>query len=123
MKILTNSFVLLISILLFTSCEAQSNKGENNSNKQQVDSLRLISDSVFISRINALSMVKSQEKKIGTLDYVVKNIPTKENPYYIIQVGKSNNNRLEIFYNFYCYPKTGELKYYDTLKDTLISPQ
>jgi hypothetical protein len=118
MKGWINSFIFLLGVFLFSSCEAQTNKITSNNN--QVDSLRLISDSTFISKIKTFGIVANQEKKVGTLEYLIKDTPTKDNPYYIIQVGKLNNYRLEIFYNFYCYQKDGSVKLYDALNDTLI---
>jgi hypothetical protein len=120
MRDLKNSFVLLAGVFWISSCEAQNNKDTKNYN--QVDSLCSINDSVFISKLKYLKLVLTQEKKVGALEYIIKDIPTKENPYYIIQAGKTNNYRLEIFYNFYCYPNSGDIKLYDVLYDTLVTP-
>lgn len=118
MRDLINSFILLAGVFLFSSCQGQTNK--TTSNKNPVDSLNITNDSTFISKIKTFSMVINEEKRVGTLEYIIKDTPTIDNPYYIIQVGKINSYRLEIFYNFYCYPKTGKIKLYNTLNDTLI---
>lgn len=118
MKDLINILIWVIAIFLFASCEGKANI--TTSNKISVDSLNMINDSTFISKIKAFSIVNNKEKIIGTLQYIIKDTPTQTNPYYIIQVGKMNSYRLEIYYNFYCYPKTGKVKLYDTLNDTLI---
>lgn len=111
---------MLTSVFLYTACEAQTKKTTNNIN--QIDSLILVNDSVFISRIKTFELISTKEKKVGVLEYIVRDTPTKEQPYYIIQVGKTNSYRLEIFYNFYCYPRSGDIKLYDALNDTLINP-
>lgn len=118
MKGWINNVIFLFAVCLFSSCDAQSNK--ETINNSVTNSIHLSSDSTFISKLKTLSIVVNQEKKVGTLEYLIKDTPTKDNPYYIIQVGKSNNYRLEIFYNFYCYPINGNIKLYDVLNDTLI---
>lgn len=112
------SIVFLFSVFFYSSCETQTNKTTHNT--FQIHNLSQISDSTFISRIRYTNIVTNQEEKVGDLVYIVKDNPNKNNSYYIIQVGKKNSYRLEIFYNFYCYPKTGEIKLYDAFKDTLI---
>jgi hypothetical protein len=118
MKAWVNNFIMLFGMFLISSCEAQTNKAANN--KKQVERLSLTSDSAFVSKIKTLSIVVNKENSVGTLEYFIKDTPTKENPFYIIQVGKSNYYRLEIFYNFYCYPKSGNIKLYNSINDTLI---
>ena len=120
MKNLTNKIILLTiaSIMYsFLSCETQTNQ---TNKKNGTDNLFFISDSVCIDKIRKLNFLERQERKTGNLEYIVRDMPTQEKPYYIIQVGKSNNYRFEVFYNFYCYPKSGKIKFYDTIRDTLI---
>ncbi|MEO6998850.1 MAG: hypothetical protein ABI112_12270 [Terracoccus sp.] len=103
----------------FLSCKAQEN---HHKKAKQVDSLNITKDSFFINKIRNLRMVTAKEKESGELEYFVKDTPTIKSPYYIIQVGKSNSYRLEVFYNFYCYPKSGEIKLYDVVSDSLLVP-
>ena len=114
-------FVLILSLFILQSCNNQQNK--KNGINQQPQEIKQINDSLFISRIREFEIIRNKEKSAGVLSYLVKSIPTKKNPYYVIQTGKTNNYRFEVFFNFYCYPKTEKIELYDTLNDTLITPK
>ncbi len=118
MKVWINSIIFIGTALLYSSCSAQTNKPKSRS--IEIDSLSLSSDSIFIAKVSKLNMVADIEKNVGSLEYFVKETPTKDKSYYIIQVGKTNNFRFEIYYTFYCYPKNEIIKLYDNLNDTLI---
>jgi hypothetical protein len=47
--------------------------------------------------------------------------PTKEEPYYLIQVGEDNGMVFVTEYNFYVYYPSLRIKFYDTVHDTAIS--
>lgn len=112
--------LILAFVGLPSSCRAQTHKTSKDT--VEVSSTVSANDSVFISRIRLLEIIMSEEERVGTLSYVVREVPTPERQYYIIQVGKVNSYRLEIFYNFYCYTETGVIKLYDPVRDTLIDP-
>lgn len=126
MKALINKFLIALLLGLSISCNAQVEKRHPaKKTTLKPDKKESISDAAFISKIQKLKIVMDKEKEVKSesLDYFLKDTPTVQNPYYIIQAGKSNEYRLEIFFNFYCYPKTGEIKLYDPIKDSLINIQ
>jgi hypothetical protein len=47
--------------------------------------------------------------------------PTKEAPYYWVQVGINDGDRLTPEYNFYVYPPIMEVKFLDTMMDEVIA--
>jgi hypothetical protein len=109
--------VLLIIILLLFNLEGEKNILQQNTDKVS---------KLFIKRINRLKIVEDKKKeinknsKIKSFDYYVKEKPNRINKYYWIQVGKTNQYRFEVYFNFYCYKKTGVIRLYNTNTDSLI---
>ena len=86
-------------------------------------------DDKIYDLISALPEVKERAKHI---EYVTKGkyhlrIEITERPkdtngkYYWVQAGMVNDIRFEVHFNFLVYTKNFEIKYYDTVKDTIIS--
>jgi hypothetical protein len=50
--------------------------------------------------------------------------PDKAEPYYWVQVGNNSGGRFIARYNFFVYKKKGlEVKFYDTMNDSIITLQ
>ena len=120
-----SSIILYTLLCVFTfSCNGQTELKKGNNNHAIKDAGINYNDSVFIERLRNMDFVKEKEMKLNLkngFDYFVKLIPVENNNYYVIQAGKSNNYRFEVFYNFYCDQKTGLIKLYDALNDSLIN--
>ena len=115
--LLINKISLFFLVLVFNSCTAQVTKDVQKKNQSEI----------FIDRIKNLAIVKKKqgeleyfEKKKIEFEYYLRDKPNQENNYYLIQVGKNNEYRFEVFFNFYCDTVSNKIKLYDTLKDTLI---
>ena len=112
-----NKLIIFFVIITFTFCNSQV--------KEKVQSKDY--SEIFIERIKNLDIVKSKKREFEIIngkkiefDYYLRDTPNKENAYYIIQVGKSNEYRFEVIFNFYCDSITDKIKLYDTLNDSLI---
>ena len=46
--------------------------------------------------------------------------PTRERPFWWVAVGEDNGMSFVTYFGFFVYVKSGEILYYDTLKDTAI---
>jgi hypothetical protein len=93
------------------------------------DSLRntnVIEDKI-IDTIFKLLEVKEREKYIEEqtkgkrhLKIWVADTPNLTDKYYLIKVGEDNGISLVTHFNFFVYPDSLRIMYYDTMKDTLI---
>jgi len=112
--------VLLTILLLCFSCV------KNNVVGNKIIKSNSIIENNFISKIRKIDFIVQKSEKLEIdkkhLNYFVKTAPDNKNMYYLIQVGIMDNDRMIILYNFYCYSKTGIIKLYDPLNDSLISP-
>lgn len=64
-------------------------------------------DSLYQNKAHAIVIIASK--------------PTKEEPYYWVQVGVNDGNRIVPEYNFYVYPKKMKVMFYDTLNDRILT--
>jgi hypothetical protein len=115
--LLINKIALFFVLIVFTSCNSQVKKEIKDKDYSET----------FIEKIKNLDVVKNKKSELEAIenkkiefDYYLRDKPNKENEYYIIQVGKSNEYRFEVFFNFYCDTISNQIKLYDSLKDTLI---
>ena len=115
--LLINKIVLFFVLIVFASCNSQVKKEIKDKDYSET----------FIEKIKNLDVVKNKKSELEAIenkkiefDYYLRDKPNKENKYYIIQVGKSNEYRFEVFFNFYCDTISNQIKLYDSLKDTLI---
>lgn len=116
-KIKGNLLLLLITLLALC-CHAQ--------NKPTPDSTQLVYDAVeHLPEIKAYMLHADSlygSKGVPPAMMIVAD-PTKETPYYWVQVGINDGDRLTPEYNFYVYPPKMGVKFLDTMKDEVISIQ
>ena len=105
-------------------CLAQSNS--KTATRQSTDSSKL-EDKVLDTIMN-LSEVKARAKYVRTktkgkrkLQYAIWEEPTKENPYYWVKVMEDNGTSYYTHFNFYVYPKSFAIRFYDMASDTAIT--
>ena len=122
-------FRIFLMILVFTNAGCQSNasklnKGSISLGENKLDSL--IDDSIY-NAVFSISEVKKMANKIHKRDsrdkmlaYIMKR-PEKGFGYYWIQVGRSDNSRVQPVYNFYLKRYPPDLLFLNTLNDSLIT--
>jgi len=82
----------------------------------------------IVDSIIKLKEVKQRAKYIERvtngkrhLSIVVYDTPSKEVPYYWVKAWEDNGSNYVTHFNFYVYPSPFEIKFYDTVDDTMIS--
>lgn len=82
----------------------------------------------LLKQVSQLKEVIKKESFIDSLSngqngitIIVQEKPTEEKPYYWIQVGYNNTFRLEVYYNFYVYPKDMKIMYLDTESGNVLN--
>ncbi|MDJ1501294.1 hypothetical protein [Xanthocytophaga agilis] len=75
-----------------------------------------------------LPEVRAKEKYIQKITdgkqgvtLLVRAKPTLQEPFYVIQVGYNNPDRLIVYYTFYVYPKNMHIKVLDTVSGKVIT--
>jgi len=130
---------ILISVIfaLVISCNGgkdKSVKSEKEQNIETVDSAQ--NENVDKSSIedqiidNILELPEIKERS----DYIVKETngerhlkvwiaatPKETGSYYLIKAGEDNGMSLVTHFDFYVYPETMEIKYYDVITDSQLS--
>jgi len=81
----------------------------------------------IIDTIIKLKEVKERDKYVRDqtdgkrhLQYMISGKPTKTIQYYWVRVMEDNGSAYYTHFNFYVYPKTMTIKYYDTINDEVI---
>ncbi len=117
---------LLLFLMLFNlhHCFAQLN--HKNNSYQSDDSSKL--ENKILDTIMNLSEVKARAKYVRTktngkrkLQYTIWEKPAKQNPYYWVKVMEDNGTSYYTHFNFYVYPKSFAIQYYDVVNDTAIT--
>ena len=126
------SFFSLLILLISFSCNIKRRHTINKSIPTSTSTLLLREDTTLENKaldslftfpeVQRLSKIIDSESQLKTsLSMITTHKPEKQKPYYIIQVGYNNNLRFQPFYNFYIYPENFEIKYFNPIKDTLLS--
>jgi hypothetical protein len=118
----------------FSNTEKKKVAKERNIDASQATSkLEINKDTMLENRVYKaileLPEIKSYSHKLDSLSKgkqrmtaLIKSTPSKEEPYYWVQIGANNGDRLIVEYNFYIYPNENlEVKYYDTINEEIIS--
>ena len=128
----------LICILVFISCNGSTVKHDNSqynlkaneaakiSNNSKIDSL--IEDSIVISKIFELEEVKARNIEIELrtrnkhgVSMMIRQRPSGNDSFYLIQVGYSSKIRFEVYYNFYYYQANDKIAFLDVITNKQIS--
>ena len=92
----------------------------------------LVQDSVVenkvYKKIMELTEMKNYFKRVDSLfkgnkkaTVLISSTPSKEEPFYWVQVGINDGDRIVPEYNFYVYPNNMEVKFYDAINDEILT--
>ena len=105
-------------------CSAQSHQKDNT---HKPDSFSK-TENKMLDTITNLSEVKARARYVKTktngkrqLQYTIWEKPTKESHYYWIKVIEDNGTSYYTHFDFYVYPKTFIIQFYDIVNDTAIN--
>jgi len=109
-----------MKVKLFIACLILLNFSAKAQKKTIED--RII-DTVFkIKEVKQMSnLIKKESKGKHHLLLFTNGEPSKETPYYWIKVWEDNGVTTVTIFDFFVYPKTFKIEYYDTVNDTAIS--
>jgi hypothetical protein len=128
--------IFITIALLSVSCKSNPNTQNNvDSTKIQLpDTLakltnieKSLGDDTLYALVGKIDEVKkliettnktSLDKKVSVM---IAKRPDEKFPYYWVQVGVDDKNRFQPVYNFYVNPKTSDIKFYDTVNDSVIT--
>ncbi|MDJ1493749.1 hypothetical protein QNI19_12475 [Cytophagaceae bacterium DM2B3-1] len=81
-----------------------------------------------IEKVHMLPEVRAREKYIQKITdgkqgvtLLARAKPTLQEPFYVIQVGYNNPDRLIVYYTFYVYPKNMHIKVLDAVSGKVIT--
>lgn len=142
---LNNIFVkaILITVIfaLAISCNGgkeKSTKSEKGSNTEILDAVqnenidnssdKLSIEEQILNKVLALPEVNERADYINKetngerhLEIWIAATPKETGSYYLIKAGEDNGMSMVTHFDFYVYPKTMEIKYYDIITDSELS--
>ena len=115
---MNKSILIIMSTFLFVPFLHAQTSHNNASLKLEgkiIDTIASLKEVVERSKY-----VEEQTKGKRHLQFAIWNRPKKATPYYWVKVMEDNGVSLYTHFNFYVYPKTMTIKYYDTINDRII---
>ena len=119
-KVIVLTFFIVVNI---TFLKASSTLEYSKNNKGSVSEKDSVTD--FIAK---LPEIRDWTKRVFLVDtnfrvvFMIQSEPTKNSPYYWVQVGILDEIRFNPIYNFYVYVGNGYLiKFYDAGEDKVLS--
>lgn len=98
-----------------------------NDNTSVIVQDSLVENEVY-KKIMELTEMKSYFKKVDSLfkggnhaTIIISSKPSKDEPFYWVQVGVNDGDRVVPEYNFYVYTKNMEVKFYDSIDDKILT--
>ncbi|MDD3858752.1 MAG: hypothetical protein PHW83_01020 [Bacteroidales bacterium] len=134
---------ILITVIfaIAISCDGgreKSSKGDKEQKNDTTDSVqnentdnssdKLSIEDKILNKVLALPEVKERADYIiketngeRHLEVWIASTPKETGSYYLIKAGEDNGMSMVTHFDFYVYPKTMEIKYYDILTDSELS--
>lgn len=117
---------LLLCLMLFAThaCLAQTNQNNATHTSGKVSNLedKIIDTVASLTEVKArANYVRTKTKGKRNLQYAIWGKPTKENPYYWVRVMEDNGTEYHDHFDFYVYPRSFAIRFYDIVNDTAIT--
>jgi hypothetical protein len=112
-----NLLTIVFAFLFVSSLQAQTSSKKESSILEDkiIDTIASLKEVVERSKY-----VEEQTKGKRHLKFAIWDKPKKGTSYYWVKVMEDNGIALYTHFNFYVYPKTMTIKYYDTINDKVI---
>ena len=109
--------ITFLYIVFSTSfCVAQKQAGKDSAGLALDQITRLPEIKAYLHHADSLYHGTGVDARI-----ILQAEPSKETPYYWIQVGIYHDDMLTPEFNFYVYPKNMQVKFLDTVHDRILS--